>query len=97
MAHWAELDENNKVIRVVVGDNNDSNGDEGYKWLMENLGGVWIQTSYNGKIRHTFAGVGFNYDPDLDIFYPPQCHEEAEFNKDTKKWICENLEHETLA
>lgn len=47
MAHWAELDENNIVLRVTVGDNNDSAGDEGYSWLINNLGGTWIKTSYN--------------------------------------------------
>lgn len=47
MAHWAELDENNIVIRVVVGDDNDPAGDEGYQWLIDNLGGTWIKTSYN--------------------------------------------------
>lgn len=55
MAHWAELDENNVVIRVTVGDNNDPNGDEGYQWLIDNLGGRWVKTSYNaiaGKWRN---------------------------------------------
>ena len=51
MAHWAELDNNNIVTKVLVGDNNDPNGDEGYQWLIDNLGGTWIKTSYN-----TFAG-----------------------------------------
>jgi hypothetical protein len=54
MAHWAELDENNIVTRVLVGDNNDPNGDEGYQWLIDNLGGTWVKTSYNaigGKRR----------------------------------------------
>ena len=54
MAHFAELDENNIVIRVLVGDNNDPNGDEGYQWLIDNLGGTWVKTSYNavaGKRR----------------------------------------------
>lgn len=49
MAHWAELDENNVVLRVTVGDNNDPNGDEGYKWLIDNLGGRWVKTSYNSR------------------------------------------------
>jgi hypothetical protein len=55
MAHWAELDENNVVTRVLVGDNNDPNGDEGYQWLIDNLGGTWVKTSYNsiaGKRRN---------------------------------------------
>lgn len=54
MAHWAELDENNIVTRVLVGDNNDPNNDEGYQWLIDNLGGTWVKTSYNaiaGKRR----------------------------------------------
>ena len=49
MAHWAELDENNIVTRVLVGDNNDPNNDEGYQWLIDNLGGRWIKTSYNAR------------------------------------------------
>jgi len=55
MAHWAELDENNVVTRVLVGDNNDPAGDEGYQWLLDNLGGTWVKTSYNsigGKRRN---------------------------------------------
>ena len=54
MAHWAEIDENNIVTRVLVGDNNDPAGDEGYQWLIDNLGGTWVKTSYNaigGKRR----------------------------------------------
>lgn len=72
MSHWAELDSDNKVIRVLVGDNNDPAGDEGYQWLIDNLGGTWIKTSYNGNIRGTFAGVNFTYNPDEDIFVTPQ-------------------------
>ena len=47
MAHWAEIDENNIVLRVTVGDNNEA--DEGYQWLIDNLGGTWVQTSYNSR------------------------------------------------
>ena len=57
MAHWAEIDENNKVIQVVVGDNNDPAGDEGYQWLIDNLGGTWIKTSYN-----SYGGVHYSVD-----------------------------------
>ena len=55
MSHWAKIDENNIVLQVVVGDNNDIEGDEGYKWLINNLGGTWVKTSYNavaGKYRN---------------------------------------------
>lgn len=72
MAHWAEIDENNKVIRVLVGDNNDPAGDEGYQWLIDNLGGTWIKTSYNSKIRGTYAGIGYLYNEEEDIFIAPQ-------------------------
>jgi hypothetical protein len=71
MAHWAEIDENNIVLQVTVGDNNDPAGDEGYQWLIDNLGGTWIKTSYNGNIRKNFAGVGFTYDELMDAFIPP--------------------------
>jgi hypothetical protein len=66
MSHWAEIDENNIVIRVTVGDNNDL--DEGYQWLIDNLGGRWIQTSYNNNFRKQYAGIGFTYDEINDVF-----------------------------
>jgi hypothetical protein len=72
VSHWAEVDNTNIVIRVLVGDNNDPAGDEGYQWLLDNLGGTWIQTSYNSNIRGTYAGIGFTYNPDEDIFVTPQ-------------------------
>jgi len=53
MAHWAEIDENNIVLSVTVGDNNEP--DEGYQWLIDNLGGTWIQTSYNSR-----GGIHYN-------------------------------------
>ena len=72
MSHWAEIDNDNKVIRVLVGDNNDPNGDEGYQWLVDNLGGNWIQTSYNHNFRKQYAGIGFTYDAVNDVFIAPQ-------------------------
>lgn len=72
MAHWAEIDENNKVLRVLVGDNNDPSGDEGYSWLINNLGGTWIQTSYNNNFRKQHAGIGYTYNPETDVFIAPQ-------------------------
>jgi hypothetical protein len=70
MSNWAEIDDNNIVLRVLVGDNNDA--DEGYQWLADNLGGTWIQTSYNAKIRGKFAGIGDTYNEEEDIFIAPQ-------------------------
>lgn len=66
MAHWAEIDENNIVLRVTVGSNEEP--DEGYQWLIDNLGGTWVQTSYNANFRHKFAGIGDWYNADLDVF-----------------------------
>jgi hypothetical protein len=72
MSHFAEIDENNIVTRVLVGDNNDPAGDEGYSWFVNNLGGRWVQTSYNANFRKHYAGVGFTYDEALDAFIPPK-------------------------
>lgn len=69
MAHWAELDDNNIVLRVTVGDNNEP--DEGYGWLIQNLGGRWVQTSYNANFRGKFAGIGDFYNEELDVFESP--------------------------
>jgi hypothetical protein len=71
MAHFAEINEDNVVLRVLVTDNNDPAGDEGYQWLIDNLGGAWIKTSYNSTIRGKFAAIGDVYDFDNDIFYTP--------------------------
>jgi hypothetical protein len=85
MSHWAEIDENNIVIRVTVGNNNEP--DEGYQWLIDNLGGNWIKTSYNGNIRKNYAGIGYKYDKDRDAFIPPKPNEgEWTFNEDTCLW-----------
>jgi hypothetical protein len=94
MSHWAEIDGNNKVIRVTVGDNNDPAGDEGYSWLIDNLGGTWIKTSYNANIRKNFAGIGMSYDEQRDAFIAPQCHENAVLDEETCQWNCEDSSHE---
>jgi hypothetical protein len=86
MSHWAEIDENNIVLRVTVGDNNDPAGDEGYQWLINNLGGTWIKTSYNGNIRKNFAGKGMTYDPVRDVFIPKKPFESWVLNEDKCVW-----------
>ena len=93
MSHWAELDETNKVIRVLVGDNNDPAGDEGYQWLLDNLGGTWVKTSYNGNIRYNYAGIGYTYDPIDDAFIPPIPCDHATLILNPKKlWECSECE-----
>lgn len=97
MSHWAEINQNNKVIRVLVGDNNDLAGDEGYQWLVNNLGGTWIKTSYNGNIRFNYAGVGYIYDEVADAFIAPmpECkHSELLLDTTVYQWICTNEFHD---
>jgi hypothetical protein len=95
MAHFAEIDDNNIVLRVLVTDNNDPAGDEGYQWLIDNLGGTWIKTSYNYNIRKNFAGIGYTYDSVRDAFIRPKsnCHSEETLNEETCRWECNNIEH----
>ena len=99
MSHWAELDASNEVIRVLVGDNNDPAGDEGYKWLLDNLGGTWVKTSYNGNFRYNFAGIGYSYDPDADAFIPPrpECGHKELFLNDLFRWNCQRCELDAKA
>lgn len=68
MAHFAEIDENNIVLRVLVVDN--SKEERGQEYLADELGlgGTWVQTSYNANFRGKFAGIGDIYDADLDQF-----------------------------
>jgi hypothetical protein len=84
MAHWAEIDENNIVLRVTVGNNEEP--DEGYQWLIDNLGGTWIQTSYNANIRKNYAGIGFTYDEERDAFIPPKSYDSWVLNEETCLW-----------
>ena len=75
MAHFAELDENNIVKRVIVVANEDildENGQEseqkGIDLCHNMLGGNWKQTSYNHNFRGRYAGVGWLYDEENDMF-----------------------------
>jgi hypothetical protein len=79
MAHFAEINDNNIVTRVIVVHNNEITVDgqelefKGIDFC-EGLFGHrnWVQTSYNGNIRYNFAGVGYTFDEDNDAFYAPQ-------------------------
>jgi len=102
MAHFAEIDENNMVINVIVVHNNeliDENGDEseakGIDFCVAHFGGTWIQTSYNSNFRGNYAGIGYHYDRELDVFITPKCHTQAILNMKTIQWDCEDVEHDT--
>lgn len=94
MAHFAEIDENNLVIRVLVTSN--ELPDEGKSWLEDNLGGTWVQTSYNTKkgvhalgetpFRKNFASPGFTYDSERDAFIPPKPFDSWILNEETCHW-----------
>jgi hypothetical protein len=86
MAHWAELNDDNVVIRTIVTDNNDPNGDEGYQWIIDNLGGRWVQTSYNANFRKQYGCVGDIYYEDIDAFKSPQWLPSWIFNEETWMW-----------
>jgi hypothetical protein len=96
MSHWAELDKNNIVTRVLVGDNNDPAGDEGYQWLIDNLGGTWIKTSYNTiagqhtlggtPLKGNYAGIGYSYNEELNAFIPPKPFESWTLNTEKYNW-----------
>jgi hypothetical protein len=86
MAHFAEIDSDNKVIRVLVTDNADLAGDEGYSFLVNTFGGTWIKTSYNGNIRKNFAGPGMSYDSERDAFIPIKPFDSWVLNESTCQW-----------
>jgi hypothetical protein len=92
MSHWAEIDENNIVLRVLVGNN--SEPDEG-EAFMNSLGGTWVKTSYNGNIRKNYAGVGFTYDEGRDAFIAPklECHDTVTLDEATCTWSCPDASH----
>lgn len=69
MAHFAEIDAGGIVKRVIVV--HDSVEAFGAEWCASMYGGNWVQTSYTGRVRKNFAGIGFAYDPVRDAFIPP--------------------------
>mgnify|MGYP003338710491 CR=1 FL=1 len=79
MAHFCQLDSNNVVTQVIVVDNKDTADAYGVEkeyigaaFCERLFGGVWKQTSYSGKIRKNYAGIGYTYNADIDAFVPPQ-------------------------
>jgi hypothetical protein len=96
MAHFAEINENNIVTRVLVVPNEQEH--RGHEFLASDLGlgGFWIQTSYNNNIRKNYAGIGYTFDPTRDAFIPPkpECHPESiTFDEDTCIWSCPDPSH----
>jgi hypothetical protein len=95
MAHFAQLDNNNVVLQVIVVDNEDckdSDGNEseavGIAFCQSLLGPdtKWVQTSYNNNIRHQYAGIGMTYDENNDVFISRQPVPSWNLNTDTWEW-----------
>ena len=94
MAHFAELDSNGVVQRVIVvanKDTSDANGNEvesiGVAFCQKLFGGNWKQTSYNGNIRKNYAGIGYSYDAAIDAFVPPKPYPSWVLNNETAQWV----------
>jgi hypothetical protein len=83
MAHFANIGDDNIVVRVIVIDNenaedpapenSEKQGQDFIKNVL-NLSGNWKQCSYNSKFRKQYPGVGFSYDSENDVFISPQPH-----------------------
>lgn len=93
MAHFAELDLDNVVKRVIVVSNDvlkDSQGEEkenlGILYCQQLLGGIWKQTSYNSSFRKNYAGVGFLYDASRDAFIAPKPYPSWVLIETTCQW-----------
>lgn len=94
MAHFAEINSNNEVLRVVVVNNQlilDPSGQEqeqlGISFCQHLFGGIWIQTSYNSKMRKNYASQGYFYDIQRDAFIPPKPYPSWILNEDTCQWV----------
>ena len=89
MSHFAKLNDNSVVTEVVVGDPLLSD-EEALQSVIDLLGGNWIQTSYNGKIRYNYAGIGYTYDPIDDAFIAPMpnCGHSSLLLNIKKRWEC---------
>lgn len=94
MANFAELDENNVVIRVIAVRNDvilDENGQEseakGIAFLRSLFGGGrWVQTSINHNFRNVAASVGGRYDEARDAFIARQPYPSWSLNETTLQW-----------
>ena len=93
MAHFAELDSNNVVLRVVVVGNKDTADASGVEkehigaaFCERLFGGNWKQTSYNGNKRKNYAGIGYTYDSVRDAFIPPKPFASWVLVEETCQW-----------
>ena len=95
MAHAAEVDSNNTVVRVLVVPDSEEHRIQDYLANELGLGGTWVQTSYNARIRKNYAGIGYTYDAGRDAFIAPkpECHDTVTFDEETCTWSCPDATH----
>lgn len=83
MAHFAQINENSIVLQVIAINNSETYDETGIESeekgvqfcrLLFGENTNWVQTSYNGSIRKNYAGIGYIYNKEFDIFYPPKPH-----------------------
>lgn len=88
MAHYAFLNDENIVIEVIVGIDETEliEGLEPESWYGNFRGKVCKRTSYNGRIRKNYAGIGFTYDPDRDAFIAPKPFNSWILQEETCRW-----------
>lgn len=98
MAHYALLDNNNIVTQVIVGVSEDKfiEGKTPEDWYKDFTGQKCVRTSYNTvanthrlngtPFRGNYAGIGFKYDEDFDIFIPPKPYPSWKLNYTTCQW-----------
>jgi len=88
MAHYAFLDENNIVTEVIAGIDETEliEGLDPETWYGNFRNQTCKRTSYNGKIRKNYAGIGFTYDPEKDAFIAPKPYASWILNEETCRW-----------
>ena len=89
MAHYAFIDDDNKVVEVIAGTDETIliDGLDTETWYSNYRGVKCVRTSYNGNIRKNYAGVGYTYDPDRDAFISPKPDTAIGFDEETCQWI----------
>ncbi|CAB4191330.1 hypothetical protein UFOVP1215_19 [uncultured Caudovirales phage] len=95
MAHYAYL-QNQIVVDVIVGKDETEliDGLDPETYYAQGTPYDVKRTSYNGKIRFNYAGIGYIYDSIRDAFISPKCHDEAIIDEATCRWICNNSDHD---
>jgi hypothetical protein len=96
MAHYAYLDDTNTVVTVIVGKDETEliDGLDPEIYYAQGTPYTVKRTSYNGRIRFNFAGIGYIYDPIDDAFIAPmpQCGHDSLLLNDLKRWECADCE-----